>query len=321
MESCEWGRWRAGLLAGGSATSLTLEEAARRIRDGRGFVVLEMRFEDAEKAAAFLREELGFDGLLVEDAVSPNERPSLQETGSTLFLEVAVPTEDGPCEVAVFLSSSAMVLVSRSEAPPIRETVDRWLRSPLATAPSPPWLLHQVLDAAVDAYFPLCDRIEDEVDALEDLVFHGDGDFVERGLDLKRQIVTARRGIAPLRDVLNALFRVGPERIPTDLRPYLQDVYDHTLRVTEMLDVNRDLLSGILDAHLSIVSNNLNNTMRVLTVMATFLMTAGLIAGIYGMNFQHMPELEWPWGYPAALLAMAALVAAEWLYFRRKRWL
>lgn len=321
MESCGWGRWRAGVLQGDQARIVSLEDAARRIREGNGFVVLEIEFEDAEEAAGFLREQLAFEELLVEDAVSPNERPSLQETDRTLFLEASVPTQDGPCEVAVFMTRSSVVLVSRSEAPPIRQTLDRWLRSPAATAPTPPWLLHQVLDAAVDAYFPLCDRIEDEVDALEELVFHGDGDFIERGLDLKRAIVTARRGIAPLRDVLNALFRVGPDRIPAEVRPYLQDVYDHTLRITEMLDVNRDLLSGILDAHLSIVSNNLNNTMRVLTVMATFLMTAGLVAGIYGMNFEHMPELQWPWGYPAALLAMAALVAAEWLYFRRKRWL
>ncbi|MEJ5171864.1 MAG: CorA family divalent cation transporter, partial [Fimbriimonadales bacterium] len=92
------------------------------------------------------------------------------------------------------------------------------------------------------------------------------------------------------------------------------------LRITEMLDVNRDLLSGILDAHLSIVSNSLNNTMRVLTVMATFLMTAGLVSGIYGMNFEYMPELKWPWGYPMALLTMACLVALEWRYFRRKGW-
>lgn len=302
------------------ARTIPLAEAERRIREGDGFVVLEIVFQDAERAAEFLRDRLGFEDLLAEDAVSPNERPSLQETDRTLFLEAAVPVDDHPCEVAVFLTRSALVLVSPKEVPPIRETVDRWLRSPIPTAPSPPWLLHQVLDAAVDAYFPLCDRIEDEVDALEDLVFHGDGDFIERGLDLKREIVTARRGIAPLRDVLNALFRVDPGRIPMEVRPYLQDVYDHTLRITEMLDVNRDLLSGILDAHLSIVSNNLNNTMRVLTVMATFLMTAGLIAGIYGMNFKHMPELEWPWGYPGALLAMVAMVAAEWLYFRRKGW-
>jgi len=127
VESCGWGRWRAGVLQGDQARIVSLEDAARRIREGNGFVVLEIEFEDAEEAAGFLRDQLAFEELLVEDAVSPNERPSLQETHRTLFLEAAVPVDDHPCEVAVFLTRSALVLVSPKEVPPIRETVDRWL--------------------------------------------------------------------------------------------------------------------------------------------------------------------------------------------------
>ncbi|MCX7798738.1 MAG: magnesium/cobalt transporter CorA [Fimbriimonadales bacterium] len=321
MREREWGEYAAWTLRDRVVEAIG-EEAAKPLlwRDG-GCTVVSVQVGEPTAAGSFLRDHLCLDALMVEDAVSPNERPSLREEGGTVFLEVAVPVAQGFAEVALFLMPGGLVVVRSQSAPTVDEVLERWRRSPASVGPDPARLLHQILDAVVDSYFPLCDRIEDEVDELEALVFQGDGDFVERSLALKRQIVQARRGIAPLRDVLNGLFRLDPRWVPSDLRPYLQDVYDHTLRVAEMLDVNRDLLAGILDAHLSLVSNRLNSTMRLLTVVATFLMTAGLVAGVYGMNFEHMPELKWPWGYPMALAAMLLMVGAEWLYFRRKGWL
>jgi magnesium transporter len=162
--------------------------------------------------------------------------------------------------------------------------------------------------------------VEDDVDLLEEHILAGGSETVGDVLRLKRRLLEMRRRVTPIREVLNSLLRSDGLLMTDDVKRYLQDVFDHTLRLAETIDVNREILGGVLDAHLATVSNNLNIAMRVLTAAATFLMTASLIAGIYGMNFAFMPELRQAWGYPFALGLMALCATAEWVYFRRKGW-
>ncbi|MDW8364157.1 MAG: magnesium/cobalt transporter CorA, partial [Myxococcales bacterium] len=187
---------------------------------------------------------------------------------------------------------------------------------------TPAHLLHLLLDAIVDEYFPIADTLEEKADDLEEAIFAGDGSVqVADILRVKRRLLELRQHITPLRDILNALLRRDVELIPDEVVPYLQDVYDHTLRVAELADINRDILAGVLDAHLSVTSHRLNEVMRILTVISTLLMSAALIAGIYGMNFEFMPELRWKAGYPFAGAMMVLVALIELYIFRRKGWI
>jgi len=293
------------------------------VRTGKGQVVAAINASDRAKAAEYLVGELGFDELAVEDALSPNERPAMFEYKTNLFLVVpSISHHDGEetfGEIAVFLGQNYLVAVAYEPVP----VLDGWfnrLSQAGRPAESLAFDLHMLLDAVVDGFFPVCDEVEEIVDGLEESVFAGDENIVPDALRLKRRLLSLRQRITPIRDVVNGLLRRDVAFIPKEVLPYLQDVYDHTLRVAEIVDVNRDIIAGVLDAHLAQVSNSLNISMRVLTVMATFLMTASLVAGIYGMNFKYMPELSQTWGYPFAYALMGALALAEWVYFKRKGW-
>jgi len=178
------------------------------------------------------------------------------------------------------------------------------------------------LDTVVDSYFPMIDAIGDAVEELEMQVLSGASPAQLRNvLQLKRTLLEFRRHVAPTREALNALLRGDILAVERHTMMQIQDVYDHVLRVIDAIDLHRDLLTSILDVHLSVQSNRLNQVMKVLTIASIILMGNSLIAGIYGMNFAQMPELSWAFGYPATLLAMALLSVGMFVYFRRRGWL
>ena len=183
-------------------------------------------------------------------------------------------------------------------------------------------LLYTLLDAAVDSYFPLLDGISERLDAIEDRVLEGEADRegLAEILHLKRRLLELRRVLAPMRDVANVLLRRDLEIVDASSVPYYQDLYDHLVRVLDQVDIYRDLLAAVLDARLTVASNSLNAIMKRLTAFTVVLMVPTLIAGIYGMNFDLMPELRWPLGYPLALVVMATAVVISVTYFRRKGW-
>lgn len=280
---------------------------------------------DARNARELLTERFGLDPYQVGDALSSAEWPSVHQSDRALFCVVTTVEILGDAEryveVGVFLGHRFVVTVVTEPAPVIDEWFDRWCAAPHMVGPTPSNLLEALLDAIVDDYFPASDRLEEEVDRLEESVFDGgDRQVIGRALDIKRRLLEMRRRIASVRDVTNVLLRSDVRFVSPEVRPALQDVYDHTLRVADNTDLNREVLSAVMDAHLSVVSNSLNEVMRVLTVVATILMSLALVAGVYGMNFEFMPELRWPWGYGFALGLMAVIAAAEWLYFRRRGW-
>jgi magnesium transporter len=183
-------------------------------------------------------------------------------------------------------------------------------------------LLYSLLDAAVDSYFPLLDGISDRLDAIEHRVLEGDADreaLVEI-LHLKRRLLELRRVLAPMRDVANALLRRDIPLIDDRETPYFQDLYDHLVRIIDQLDLYRDLLASMLDARLTVTSNALNAIMKRLTAFTVVLMVPTLIAGVYGMNFAAMPELDWSLGYPFALGLMALSMLGAIAFFRSRDW-
>jgi magnesium transporter len=185
------------------------------------------------------------------------------------------------------------------------------------------FLLWSFLDVIVDRYFDVADRFDDRLDEVEEIVFSADtGDSIPREVfDLRRGMVHFRRAVAPLREVLAQLLRREAEGLGDEAIVHMQDVYDHVLRVTDWIETQRDLLTGLLEADLTVVSNRMNQVMKRMTSWGAILLGSTLIAGIYGMNFKNIPELNWTFGYPAALGSMLALTIFLYTWFKRRNWL
>ena len=215
-----------------------------------------------------------------------------------------------------------MVTVHWGASPVIEDVMRRFKQRADAVGRTAGGLLYALLDTMVDGYFPLLDQMSEKIDTLEDRIIQGKEGVqtLREVLDLKRRLLKLRRVLAPLRDVANSLLRRDVELIDDQSVPYYQDLYDHLVRVLDQLDLYRDLVAAVLEANLSVTSNNLNAVMKRLTAFTVVLMVPTLIAGIYGMNFHAMPELSWPFGYPLALLVMGALMGMIALYFKRNDW-
>lgn len=185
------------------------------------------------------------------------------------------------------------------------------------------FLIWAFLDVVVDRYFDVTDHFDDRLDDVEEIVFSNTvGEDIPREVfDLRRSMVNFRRAVAPLREVLAALLRREAACIGEAAIVHLQDVYDHVLRVTDWIETQRDLLTGLLEADLAVASNRTNKVMKRMTSWGAIILGSTLIAGIYGMNFTQMPELDWTFGYPVALGSMLALTLVLYFWFKRRDWL
>ncbi len=183
-------------------------------------------------------------------------------------------------------------------------------------------LLYSLLDTVVDNYFPVIDNIVERVEDLEEQIFEKyNQQAVESIFSLKKDLLALRKVLAPERDVLNVLIRRDLPIFEEHTLVYFQDVYDHVVRITDSIDTYRDLLSSALDSFLSMQSNRLNITVQTLTSVSIILMSIAAVTGWYGMNFENMPELGWPLGYPTVFVVVAIMVVIEWIFFKRRGWL
>jgi len=320
--------YRAGILEGGFFRHLEFDDFVDARDRPEALVWIDLTVRERELTRRFLIQDFGFHPLAVQDALSREERPSLHQSENGFFLELAVldpsvapeKAAEIPADVGIFVRSNLVVTVCDQPVPLLRQVFGSWADRPQEVGPRAEVLLHELLDHVVDSYFPVIDRLHDQIEDLEDQIYQGTHFEVGAALSIKRNLLTLRRRLAPLRDVLNGSYVETLRFVTADLAPYYQDVYDHSLRVLENLDLGRDLLSTILDAQLNMTSNRLNEVMRVMTVAATVLMTMALVAGIYGMNFEAMPELSWPMGYAFAWALMLVLAGFEIWLFRRKGW-
>ncbi len=283
--------------------------------------------DPAQEDFDLLAAEFGFHPLALEDAAKRHQRPKIDEYDGYLFItfyRLASGAEaTSPIEIDLFVGPNFLVTIRNDASPEIEATSDRWCRnSEQLGERGVGFLLYSLLDAIVDGYFPVLDTLTDQFESLEERIFERHDPHVQRDIfALRRQLIGLRRVIAPERDVMNVLVRRDTPVLGDDATIYFQDVYDHILRVTDGLDSFRDLLSSALDASLSASSNRLNRVMKTLTASSIVLMSMTLVAGIYGMNFVHMPELDWLFGYPLALGLMLAIGVSLLALFRRIEWL
>jgi len=276
----------------------------------------------------FLREEFQFHPLAMEDATRRHQRPKVDSYGSYYFVVFyAINVDDQTSRLMLtplymFIGHNYLVTVHPRPISQIGETLRRWRdpKSPLGLDMG--GLIYALLDAIVDDYFPVIDHVADRIDDMEQQIFaEVKDDALQTIFSLKKDLLAVRRVVAPERDVLNIMLRREIPVFEADDVTYLQDVYDHIVRIIDSLDTYRELLSSALDSYLSVQSNKLNKVVKALTVTSIVLMSATLVAGVYGMNFVHMPELQWRFGYAWALALMALISIGVVIFFRRIKWL
>ena len=276
-----------------------------------------------------LKEEFGLHDLAVEDLRKRRQRPKVDTYPGHHVIVAYEPLDSGDSarvfdlgELHLFAGAGYLVSVHWGDSPVIESVRDRFQKRGAAVGKTAGWLLYAVLDTTVDGYFPLLDRVSEKIDDLEERILDVKGGTVllREVLALKRQLLLLRRVLAPMRDVANQLLRREIEILDDEAVPYYQDLYDHSVRILDSLDLFRDLVSATLDAHESVTSNSLNVIVKRLTAATVLLMVPTLIAGVYGMNFRYMPELQLPLGYPAVLLVMALTVIGLAWFFRRIGW-
>lgn len=275
-----------------------------------------------------LREKFHFHPLAIEDSTREHQRPKVDSYSDHYFvvfycIEIAEATGRPVGKpLYLFIGSNYLVTIHRVAIPQIKETLRRWRdpNSPLGQDLGA--LVYALLDALVDDYFPVIDQIADRIEDLEAKIFEVyDEAALQDIFTLKKDLLAVRRFVAPERDVLNIMLRREIPVFDEHDVAYLQDVYDHIVRITDSIDIDRDLLSSALDTFLSVQSNRLNQVVKVLTVTSIVLMSVTLVAGIYGMNFKHMPELDWRYGYAWALGLMVFIATSLIMWFRRIKWL
>jgi magnesium transporter len=272
-----------------------------------------------------VRREFDLHELAVEDAVKAHQRPKLEHYGDSLFVVLKTVSysdseEVEVGEVMIFVGPGFLVSVRHGPSGGLGSAREDIEQRPELLAHGPSAALYALVDRVVDGYQPVVTELASDVEEVEGAVFAGDrANPVERIYKLRREVLEFHRAIAPLSDVLENL---QTEPLVADpIRDYLRDVADHAARVNEHLEGARELLTSILHANLTQVSVRQNEDMRKISAWVAILAVPTMIAGIYGMNFKHMPELQWRYGYPAVLLVI--LVACSVLYarFRRSGWL
>ena len=290
-----------------------------------------------------LTEEFHVHHLAAEDLTEPNPRPHLALFDSHFLLSARDCVFDGhrfaTREVDLLFGDGWLLSVRRrgeagDEPIPVKDVTERFERTRrLDGATDEGFLLFVFLDTIVDRFFDVSDLVEDRLEAIEDDIFNDPaGESVtsqsaanraitEQLYHLRRDLIGYRRVVSPLRDALNPLLRNDVGFLGEAALVHLRDVYDHVLRAVELAEAHRDLLNGALDAHLSLVSNRMNLVMKRATSWGAILVSATLVAGIYGMNFENMPELKWLFGYPMALGLMTVIATVLYVTFKKKDWL
>lgn len=283
---------------------------------------------DEATLEALLEQRFGFHELAAEDSLSPVTLPkydAFPEYDFFIFRAVDVNVNEHGSQtykLAAFVGRDFLFTIHSEPMLPVDDVHTRLPSDRRLLGNGPDFLLYSIVDQMVDAHFPLLDRIEECVDDLQESIFRdAHPQHLDELLHLKRDINVLRRQSMPQRELLNQISRGDAQFVRKEHLIYFRDLYDHMFRISETIDVERDMMAGTMEAYLSVIANRTNEIMRVLTVVSTILMPPTLIAGLYGMNFTFMPELKWPHGYAFALTLMALTSFGMLLWFRRKGWI
>ncbi|MGI8500471.1 MAG: magnesium/cobalt transporter CorA [Hassallia sp.] len=267
--------------------------------------------------------------LVLEDVVNVPERPKIEDYDDQLVIisRMVVPKERvcGFYSEQVSLVLGKYYLLTVQEEPEhdclegVRSRIEKG--KGLIRSSGADYLAYTLLDAIIDGFFPVLELYGDRIEELEEeVIVNPTPKTLQKIYKIKRELLQLRRAIWPQRDAINSLIREGNDLISDEVRIYLRDCYDHAVQVMDMVETYRELASGLMDVYLSAVSNRMNEVMKFLTVMSSIFIPLTFIAGLYGMNFEYMPELKWYWGYPLCLAAMAAIAGGLIFVFWQRGW-
>ncbi len=269
---------------------------------------------------------LALHSLAQEDILNGGQRPKLEPYDGQLFLVLNVPREeDGRIfyeQLYLFRRQNLLVTFFEGDADPFTHLLERLRESRLRLQRlGLDYLFYTIVDTAIDHSFPVLESLGDRIEDLEDfLVEHPERQVLEEIYALKRELILLQRALWPHREVVGRLLRNEGEWFGEGVLIYLRDCYDHTFQILGLLRSYREMIAGLLEIYLSGAQVRLNEAMRVLTVIATIFMPITFVAGVYGMNFRYMPELEWRYGYPSVLALCVVVALGMVVWFRRRGW-
>ncbi len=307
---------------------LAIEDIGKALVRSDRFVWLGL-YEPDEELLRRVQQQFALHDLAVEDAYKAHQRPKLEMYENSLFVVLRTAQMAGtPAriefgETHVFIGHNYVVTVrhgSYRSHLPLRQHCES---TPHLLAKGPGYVLYALMDFVVDQCIEIVQVVEDQVQQLEEEILSTptSADATPKLYRLKRDLIAMRRAMSPLVDVCNRLMRFDVPHIPDDTRVYFRDVYDHVVRLNEAIDAQRELLTTALEAHWSLLSVAQNEHMKQLAAWAAMIAVPTMIAGIYGMNFRSMPELEWAYGYHASLVLMAVACGGLYVGFKRSGWL
>ncbi|HYF77184.1 MAG TPA: magnesium/cobalt transporter CorA [Symbiobacteriaceae bacterium] len=323
---------QALLIQGEHRTVINWPEDRAKWDSGGGLLWLDLQ-APSEQAMQELTKELDLHPMVVRACLHPEHRGRLREFTSQMLLvlnAVGRSSEGGKVDVGRWRTLELNVIVGRrfvltvhpEMVPAVAALFARWKKAGEGK-PTLEYLLFSLCDSVVAGYYVVLDRLDKYIDDAETSIFNGEVSrhVLDRIFALKKHILYLRRVLGPQRDALGALMRREFDFLSPEMRPYFVDVYEHTLRIIDLLDTYRDMISTALDAYLSTVNNRMNQIMKMLTIVSTVMLPLTLISGIFGMNFAHMPLVGSPAGFWITVGGMVVLGGGMWTYFRHKKWM
>jgi magnesium transporter len=306
---------------------IPVDGIAQCLQQPRTFVWVELHDPSADELAE-LQRAFDLHPLAVEDALVGHQRPKIEEYGDSLFAVLHIVEADGGeyhiGELAIFAGAKYIVAVRSRAHQEFTEVRARCEREPKLLKQGPGYILYALMDAVVDRYFPALDILESELDGIEQRIFAPRGvprDNIEGLYGLKQRLMMMKHAVAPL---LEGVSNLSGARVPvlcSKISEYFRDIYDHLQRLNQTADSIRDTIATAISVNLSMVTLQENETMKRLAAYAALLAVPTMIAGIYGMNFEHMPELKWRFGYGFSVLVMVAIDVCLYVRFRKAKWL
>lgn len=278
-----------------------------------------------------LGRHFNFHPLMLEDILSTDQRPKMEDFDDYLYIVLRMLYPDE--KTGDFVNEQVSLIVGKNYVISFQEQEKKGdvfapLRDRIRTAKGkirklgPDYLAYSLIDAIVDGYFVIMEKIGDEIELREEEVTTSPVPQTLRAIhQLKRQMILLRRSLWPLREVINGLERGSSKLIQSETLLYFKDVYDHTIHILDTIDSLRDMVTGMLDIYLTSLANRTNEVMKVLTIIATIFIPLTFIVGVYGMNFEYMPELKWRWGYFALWGVMVIVTIGMIFFFKRRRWI
>jgi magnesium transporter len=309
---------------------ISIDQVKQAIQTPNGFIWVSLENSDEAEINSVLTDVFYFHPLSVEDCLSHGyQTPKVDDFTDYIFMIAHALRPDSnlesleTMELNIFIGTNYLVTCYRDDAmPPIDSVWRRLDRDNRLYLHGPDFLAHAILDSLVDDYMPILDEMDEQIEWLEDQVLATpEPKTLGRILNLKHTVMSLRRIISPQREVINRLTRDEFPQIDRQSRIYFRDIYDHLVRIQDLSENIRDIVSGAMDIYLNSTSLRLNVIMKALTIVSTIFLPLSFVAGVYGMNFHYMPELSWKWGYLFVWLIFLSILAAMIWYIRKNRWL